>query len=290
VFGESIETEEIFQAYYYARFIDAVAAAGKREYALPMYVNAALNRPGTKPGQYPSAGPLPHLFDVWKLAAPHLDLLAPDIYFPDFEHWCRRFDCSDNRLFIPEATNGTDCAAHALYAFGAHQALGFSPFAVEAIDPETTLLRDCYRALRALNGDVVNCRKNGAVHAVLLTREQPSTRFELGGYRMNCSHDFTWEWSGPERLRADWPKAGAMILATGPDEFVVLGSGVIVTFDAMQVTGERVGIASIDEHITSSGGLVKSRRLNGDESHQGRHLRLQAHRFGVQSIRLYRYR
>jgi beta-galactosidase GanA len=47
-----------------------------------MFANAALVRPGHQPGQYPSGGPLPHLIDVWRAAAPSIDFLAPDIYFP----------------------------------------------------------------------------------------------------------------------------------------------------------------------------------------------------------------
>ena len=51
-------------AWHYARYVDVVAEAGKAEYALPMFVNAALNRSGHLPGRYPSAGPLPHLMSV----------------------------------------------------------------------------------------------------------------------------------------------------------------------------------------------------------------------------------
>ena len=57
VFGRSLSTDEIFLAWHYARFANEIAAAGKSVYNLPMYVNAALNHPGWKPGQYPSAGP-----------------------------------------------------------------------------------------------------------------------------------------------------------------------------------------------------------------------------------------
>jgi beta-galactosidase GanA len=70
VFGKSIETEEIFQAWYYASYVNQVAAAGKKEYDIPMYVNAALPRSGKRPGEYPSAGPLPHIMDIWQAAAP----------------------------------------------------------------------------------------------------------------------------------------------------------------------------------------------------------------------------
>ena len=70
VFGTGIATEEIFMAWHFARYTDRVAAAGKTEYPLPMYVNAALIRPNYKPGQYASAGPLPHLMDVWRAGRP----------------------------------------------------------------------------------------------------------------------------------------------------------------------------------------------------------------------------
>ena len=81
VFGGGPGTDEIFMSWYFARYVNQVTAAGKAEYPLPMFVNAALIRPGYQPGQYPSAGPLPHLMDVWRAGAPTIDFLAPDIYF-----------------------------------------------------------------------------------------------------------------------------------------------------------------------------------------------------------------
>lgn len=45
--------EERFQAAAYARYAEAVARAGKQEYALPMFVNAALNSRGRKPESIP---------------------------------------------------------------------------------------------------------------------------------------------------------------------------------------------------------------------------------------------
>ena len=44
VFGKGRATDEIFMAWNYARYIGRVAEAGKAEYPLPMYVNAALPR------------------------------------------------------------------------------------------------------------------------------------------------------------------------------------------------------------------------------------------------------
>src|SRR5262249_49796078 len=81
VFGRGDATDEIFMAWHFAVYANAVAAAGRAEYALPLYVNAALMRPNKRPGEYPSAGPLPQVFDVWRAGAPGIDFLAPDIYF-----------------------------------------------------------------------------------------------------------------------------------------------------------------------------------------------------------------
>ena len=54
VFGKGLSTEEIFMAWYYGQYANEVAKAGKAAYSLPMYVNAALNRPNLQPGEYPS--------------------------------------------------------------------------------------------------------------------------------------------------------------------------------------------------------------------------------------------
>ena len=66
VFGRDLATDEIFQAWQYASYANAVAGAGKKAYDIPMYVNTALNYKNVSPGQYPSAGPLPHLMDIWQ--------------------------------------------------------------------------------------------------------------------------------------------------------------------------------------------------------------------------------
>ena len=132
VFGGDPAGEEIFMAWYFADYTQAVAAAGKAELSLPMYANAALIRPGYQPGQYPSAGPLPHLIDVWRAAAPALDFLSPDIYFQNFSYWAELYTRSGNPLFIPEAMRSPEAAVNALYAFGALDAIGFCPFAIES--------------------------------------------------------------------------------------------------------------------------------------------------------------
>ena len=131
VFGKVPLTDDLFMAWHYATYIEHVAAAGKAEYPLPMFANAALIRPNYEPGQYNSGGPLPHSMDVWHAGAPSLDLLSPDIYFNEFAYWAGKYARPDNPLFIPETQGGSPGAANALYAFGHLSAIGFSPFGIE---------------------------------------------------------------------------------------------------------------------------------------------------------------
>ena len=101
IFGKGALTDDLFMSWHFARYINQVTAAGKAEYPLPMFVNAALIRPNYQPGQYNSGGPLPHAMDVWRAGGPDVDFLAPDIYFDNFAEWCRKYRRPDTPLFIP---------------------------------------------------------------------------------------------------------------------------------------------------------------------------------------------
>ena len=72
VFGE--DADETFEAWYTAAYIEQVAAAGKAEYPLPLYVNAALRdpiHPGKAPS-YESGAPTDNNIGLWKVAAPSI--------------------------------------------------------------------------------------------------------------------------------------------------------------------------------------------------------------------------
>jgi len=301
VFGAGAAAEEIFMAWHFARYVQAVAAAGKAEYALPMFANAALIRPGYLPGQYPSAGPLPHLLDVWRAAAPAIDFLAPDIYFPSFAEWTRRYARGGNPLFIPEALRSPDAAANALYAVGEHDAIGFCPFAIESIgEPGSSLLAASYDALAQLTPLILEHQGRGTMAGLLL--EHPDNRqpqqVHLGGWVLSAS----FERSAPSALAdgavvaagagpagATGLPAGGLVIATGEDEFLFAGIGVTVTF-ATGEPGVQAGILNVEEGRYVDGRWEHQRWLNGDQTHQGRHLRLEPGRLSLQRIRLYRYR
>ena len=289
VFGEGASADEVFMAYHFARYIDRVAAAGKAQYPLPMFVNAALNRPGRVPGEYPSGGPLPHLFDVWRAGAPSIDFLAPDIYFPNFADWCRAYARPRHPLFIPEIANSPAAAVEVFYAVGAHAAIGFSPFAIDTIsDASAAALKASYGLLRELSPLVLESQGGGRMGGAVLDSENPDVEIRLPGAVASVRHDFTFEWSGPAREIQPWPRSGALIMATGPREYLVAGNGVIVTF-ASENKPESLGLLNVDEGRFVGGRFVAGRRLNGDETHQGRHVRLPYGAFGLQRVTLYAY-
>ena len=72
----------------------------------------------------------------------------------------------------------------------------------------------------------------------------------------------------------------------------VAGSGLTITVSpATPATPGplRAGIESAWEGRFDSGDWKKGRLLNGDQTHQGRHIRLEPDRFSIQKVRFYRY-
>ncbi|WP_112382497.1 DUF5597 domain-containing protein [Sphingomonas carotinifaciens] len=295
LFGPGDAAAEVFAAWHYARFADGLAAAGKAAYPMPMYVNVALNRPGRIPGEYPSGGPLPHLIDVWKAGAPSLDFLAPDIYFPNFTQIVDRYKRPDNPLFIPEAHNADNpiVPANAFYAIGEHDALGFGPFSIDSIDEAPGALKDAYAVLDQLRPVILDAQGTGRMAGFKPRQRydetvdyEPQVR-DIGGYR------FTIAYADIQRptMTPDTAGYGGLIIQTGEDEYLVAGQGITVTFKPI---GDGPGLAGIDRAhegvFDAAGNWKPGRLLNGDQTHQGRHIRLPAGTWGIQRVRLYRYR
>jgi len=299
VFGDSPDAEEVFMAWNFARYTDQVAAAGKAEYPLPMYVNAALIRPAYRPGQYPSAGPLPHLMDIWRAAAPSIDFLSPDIYFPNFAEWTGKFARDGNPLFIPESLRSNDAAVNGLYAYAEHDAMGFSPFGIETMeDPAAGYLAQSNDLVRQLQPLILAHQGRGDMAGLLQVSPESKKpeQIDLGGFRMLV----TYEHNVPPPLAdgvivpsgaptpANRP-SGGLIIATGPGEYIVAGTGVILQF-ASRNTGEMAGLLSVESGHFENGQWQHERWLNGDQTHQGRHVRIPPGEFGIQRVKLYRYR
>ncbi len=279
VFGTSAAAEEVFMAWYVAHDINSIAEAGKKELALPMYANAWLGpQPGALiPGQYPSGGPVTGMLDVWRAAAPSLDFFAPDIYIADFQCVCQRQVRSGNPLFIPEARVNI---ANLFWAVGHHAALGYSPFGIEDLVDDKPLAQ-AYAFLGGITPLLMKQQAEGKVMTVMEGNEASVKDFEamtgmtvtFGGMQSlmspvpkikNQQKDLP---PAPTAeafsLKPDVdPRGFALVVQTGPNEFFISGSNLLVRNAASR-------IGTVDEGSFNKGQWIPGRRLNGDETFSG---------------------
>ena len=75
-----------------------------------------------------------------------------------------------------------------------------------------------------------------------------------------------------------------------PDEFIFAGTGLVITFETETPSDVIVGILSAQEGKYVNAQWAPERWLNGDQTHQGRHIRLPPGKFDIQRVKLYRYR
>lgn len=341
--GESNEGDEQFQAYWYAHYVERLACAAKRIYALPLYVNAAMNSRGRKPGEYPSAGPLVHLFPIWKQVATHVDLCSPDIYDTGFKNWARRYATADNPLFIPESRCCVNSGVRALYTFGEHEAVGFCPFAIDQSGAgDTHQVSAAYHLLHQLTPLLLRYRGKQQIHGVLFDQQDRDTTLIDGRFALACHHVFTSPWDPRAKDGSTWREGGAVIIRLSADEYIIAGSGVVVEFKdkgqaavrqqalgedgfALKGNGKKqdektqkgrpteslgasamnkkrgeeqqrsaysspryVGLGSVSEiRVDTDGHWSPVRYLNGDQTHQGRHVRIGIDDYQILHVKVY---
>jgi len=284
--------DEAFMAWEYGLFVNQVAKAGKAEYALPLYMNAQLPAPFELAGEHPSGGPYPSLQAIYRAAAPSIDFYAPDIYWPDFAAWIDRYRAAGNPVFVPEAR--LDAApGNALYLYGEARGFGFSPFSVDSIPAEPPQkadapgIADVDNLLSHLSGAILEAQQKNQIRGLLLhaNSPRPSQTVSLNGFLFRATLSRTW----PARELATQDGA-MMVLAGAPNEFLVVGSGLTVTILRDPDSDDQVAqIASVEEVVAIDGQWKTERRLNGDQTDQGRALQMDAHQLRVYRIRLITY-
>jgi hypothetical protein len=280
VFGKGRPTDETFMAWNFARFIGRVVEAGKAEYPIPMYVNCPQFGFGRAPaplrGSGQSGGPMPDAMDVWRAGGPQIDILSPDIYSPDFAGFCVKYTRNGNPLFIPETGGGLrTTAARALYVFGRHDAIGFSPFAIDrwtGNGPDVSPASDLpgmYDFLSRLSPLILEHQGKGEMSAVILGPNDPPQLIQLGSYTLETA--FLFPHSMPEvRPPMDTvPPGAAIFIKTGPDEYFVAGSGVSVVFSPNTPGPPLAGVGTVEEGTFVDGRWVPGRQLAGDDTAQG---------------------
>ncbi len=286
---------EFCTAWSVAQYIDTVAAEGRKAYEIPMYVNVWLGYPGWPiPGFYPSGGAVWRTIDLWKWAAPHIDLIAPDIYhanFNDFKEICAQYDRPDNPLFVPESGADALNARNMLRAIADHNALGYFIFAVDSIldmhgnvREGAQLYVESFRSVIGLLPLLQKFRGTGRVHAVVQEDYQVNQCFEferflgavpyidMGFYSEAKDHRHG---RSPE-LTAGRPKHG-LIIEAGPDEFYLAGNFHLFMLpkesprwnDALKTPLAMTApdFLSVEEGmLTTDGDFIPQRTRNGDEA------------------------
>lgn len=309
--------DEMFMAWHYAKYIENLAKSAREKLPYtPIYVNAALDSRGRRPGQYPSAGPIARLANIWKAGAPSIDFISPDLYDPPFAPWFLQYDFPENPLFIPEIRRSSNSGAHAFYAIGQHNAIGFSPFSIENASPEEAArLKQAYTLLQKLQP---YCSPKYDSYGLLFdtANTKDSKIVENDGIKTISNHFFTLPWDSRATDGSIWPDGGGMIIQLDKDDFLIAGTGIVVKWessnevsssekklgeDGFILSGDdssesdwkgkqRIGILSCDEvDINPDGSFNVIRRLNGDETHQGRHVRIGVDDYKALHVKLYRY-
>ena len=253
IFGA--DADERFAAYSTATYINEVAKAGKAEYPLPMYCNVWLtypvhaleNRNHASPGQeYPSGGPQQGNIDIWKAAAPAIDILAPDFYSDDhafYRQVIAAYHREDNALFIPETGLSRDFGSNFFYALG-NGAIGFSPFGVDytswhLIDGKIpSYLSDNFALFQTMSSEIAQLNFDGKLQTAVEQKGMPRQRIHFPGVDAVISFGF------PQRdgeLPPGTPNADgrAMVAQLGPFEFLVTGFDSSVSFELTSTPAPR---------------------------------------------------
>ena len=274
VFGA--DADEYFQAWYVARFIGEVAAAGKAEYPLPLYVNVALRDPLTHPtaNMYESGGATDNVIPIYKIAAPAIDLVAPDIYLPEHDKCEKVIDLytrPDNALLVPEAALTGDKVKY-LYSVLAHGGIGFSPFGVDdnggespnAPDSCTAFGRE-YAILAPLLPQLAQWAAEGKISALLEPDDHSDQTTELDGWQARAIFGTG---RGDHRHPNTRSTGKILIIQQDKNTFLITGTLARITFKPGAAT-KAWQYLRVEQGSYKDGVFTPSRILNGDETDWG---------------------
>lgn len=326
VFGKSIQaeeysnyTEELFMSFYYSKFIDYVAALGRKELNLPAFCNAWMYN---KRGFYPHATCNPHVHDAYRAAGTALDFYSPNTYTTDYDALFKPFVSGGNTLFVPESGMAP---AGVLYSIGAYSSLGFSPFGIDNDKlqlPESAkdlnLFTQSYSTLGNMMQLITSNYGTGNMDALYIFPKRAEQKIELGNYVITATSSTIGGFSldfgksidkigkvpvgpagpampaapapavseGPGAPPPSGPVGAAIMIRTGADEFMVVGFGVKLHFETKPgFNVQHLGFASIDEGRFENDQFIATKRWNGDEQKAS----LPEDRITVLKIKLYHF-
>jgi len=288
-FGKLADTA--FNAWYVARYVDEVAAAGQAIKNLPMYCNAALSDPfGPAESGGASGGPDWPVIDVWRAAAPHIALVAPDIYNRDPKAYAKYLDLyarPDNPLMVPETGNAAEYARFLWPVLG-KGAIGFSPFGFDATgyvnyplgakeldDATIDAFAAKYRLLAPAARGWARVAFEHPVWGAAKMDDAADQTTSFGRWKITVQYDqwqfgerdWTWIKTGPAPTTGK-PVGGALVAQLGPDQFLLTGSDVRLRVD--DAGGGNGMMLRVEEgHFDAQGNWVFERVWNGDQTDYG---------------------
>jgi hypothetical protein len=223
VFGAN--ANEIFMAWFYAQYLNKVAATGKAEYPLPMYVNPWIKQRADDEG-YPHGGPVAGMHDIWRAGAPAIDILGLDIYNPDFKSNADLYSRGGNPLFIPETWDRPSAVGRMLYAIGEDNAICVSSFGVENMP--VNILQPLYQRLQTVAPNILVKMGTGGMRGVLFDNKN-----DVAVQTVNV---------GPHVLKvtpsANRTDAAALLLDWDSTHVLILGQGLTITSPDKTLTCE----------------------------------------------------
>jgi len=250
IFGDNPQSKEFFMAWHYAQYMDYVAASGRKVHDLPMFVNAwIVQKPEDLPGVYPNGGPVSRVMDIYKAAAPSIDIICPDIYLPNYKEIYAMYVREDNSLLVPESSLD---AARAFYAFAEHDAICFSPFGIEDAAGDI-LYSQSYAVLGELHNTITKYQGKGAMKGIHLTKDYQDETFEINGYEVTL------------KIQDPNKPAFGLLINTGDNEFLASGMNFKAWFKKDQ-GNKMVYIGKVTEGRFENNEWVETRWLNGDET------------------------
>jgi hypothetical protein len=300
VFGR--DADEFFQVWHVARFIGKVAAAGKAIYPLPLYVNGSIRDPLNPgwPPTYQVGGPNDNVFELWKAAAPAVDILAPDIYIGDTKAYLKVLELysrPDNPLFIPE-TIGFGAFTRFFYAALGCGAIGYAPFGMDdtrirpgddgnPLSPEerygATALN--YRLFKPMARQIARLNFEGKLRtAIQLSAINPDAERGSSFDRKNYITDQTLHFDGWDvdvafgafsrlarsQSQPEAPEGRILVAELDKGQYLVAGYHARVMF---RPTGENEGrpwhYLTVEEGHYVDGEFNADRILNGDQTDWG---------------------
>ncbi|HEU5231464.1 MAG TPA: DUF5597 domain-containing protein [Terriglobales bacterium] len=284
VFGA--DADEMFQLYHQAKYVNEIAAAGKAEFAIPLYINVWLSYPPAElperrmaiPGiQYPSGGAVQKYVGLWRALAPATDMIGPDIYnsesgiYRDVLHAYAR---PDNPVWIPETGRSDDFAKFLFYALG-DGAIGFSPFGIDHPDgdipgsePPKAHARN-FALLGSMSNEIAQWNFDGKLKTSVEEPGQPQQEIDFGSWQATVSYGF------PQRDGRRPPGTSdahgvALIAQLGADEFLLTGVDASVSFHLPgRLPGLRMQVLSAEQGTYEQGQWKGLRLWNGDETDRG---------------------